>query len=65
MEVLDGVELNYSTDGGVESDSAAVRPLLEANGFRPVIRNNGRISPKVLQLFATTPPDIAITVYSV
>ncbi len=27
MKVLDGVELSYSTEGGIESDTAAIKPL--------------------------------------
>ncbi len=40
MDVLGEMELSYSTEGGVESDSAVVRPLLEANSFKPSFVNS-------------------------
>lgn len=60
MNVLDGVELSFSTEGGVESDEATIRPLLEANGLVPSFVNSSLFGEQKWMYGSLSSPDKAV-----
>ena len=60
MDVLDGVELSYSTEGGVESDEKAIKPLLKANGLEPSFVNSSLYGEQKWMRGSLSSPDSTV-----
>ncbi len=60
MKVLDGVELSYSTEGGIESDTAAIKPLLESNNLKPSFVNSSLFGEQKWMYGSLSSPDRSV-----
>ncbi|HET6439279.1 MAG TPA: sugar phosphate isomerase/epimerase family protein [Anaeromyxobacter sp.] len=60
LGVLDGVELSYSTEGGVESDEKQLLPLLSRFGFQPTFVNSSLFGEQKWMFGSLSSPDAAV-----
>ena len=60
LGVLDGVELSYSTEGGVESDKEQLTPLLRRHGFAPTFVNSSLFGEQKWMFGSLSSPDAEV-----
>jgi sugar phosphate isomerase/epimerase len=57
MGVLDGVELSYSTEGGIESDPNTLQPILVSAGLKPSFVNSSLFGEQKWMYGSLSSPD--------
>jgi len=60
LKVLDGVELSYSTQGGVESDLESLLPLLKRYEFKPSFVNSSLFGEQQWMFGSLSSPDASV-----
>jgi len=60
FRLLDGVELSFSTEGGVESDASSITPLLTRFGMKPTFVNSSLFGERKWMYGSLSSPDAAI-----
>jgi xylose isomerase len=60
LEVLQGVELSYSTEGGVESDEKRLLPLLERYALQPTFVNSSLFGEQKWMFGSLSSPDATV-----
>jgi xylose isomerase len=60
LDVLQGVELSYSTEGGVESDEKRLLPLLERHGLAPSFVNSSLFGEQKWMFGSLSSPDAEV-----
>ena len=59
-DILKGVELSFSTEGGIESEVEKIKPILDKNGLRPTFVNSSLFGEQKWMFGSLSSPDSEI-----